>query len=55
MTRWKLCKTLTENFTMMHWIVRNKIEMVANYKSTVKFYDVNKNIDNLESVMRWVS
>jgi hypothetical protein len=48
MTRLKLCKTPTENFTMMNWIVRNKIEMVVNCKSTVKFYNVNKNIDNLE-------
>jgi hypothetical protein len=55
MTQCKLYKIPTEDFTMMNWIVRNKIEMVVNCKLLVKFYDVNKNIDNLEPEMRWVS
>jgi len=37
---------------MMNWIVRNKIEMVVNCKPPIKFYDVNKIIDNLEQKMR---
>jgi hypothetical protein len=27
---------------------RNKIEIVVNYKPLIKFYDVNKIINNLE-------
>ena len=29
--------------------------MVVNCKPPIKFYDVNKIIDNLEQKMRWVS
>ena len=29
--------------------------MVVNYKPPIKFYDVNKIIDNLELEMRWVN
>jgi hypothetical protein len=50
MTRWKLCKTPTKDFTIMNWIVRNKIEMMVNCKPLIKFYD-NKIIDSLEPEM----
>jgi len=55
MTRSNLYKTLTKDFTMMNWILRNKIEIEVNCKPPIKFYDVNKISDNLEPEMRWVS
>jgi hypothetical protein len=55
MTRWKLCKTPTQNFTMINWIMKNKIEMVVNCKPPIKFYDVNKIIDNSKLKMGWAS
>jgi hypothetical protein len=51
MTRWKLCKTPTKDFTMMNRIMRNKIEMVVNCKPPIKFHDINKIIDNSEPKM----
>jgi hypothetical protein len=41
MTRLELYKTPTKDFTIMNWIVINKIEMVVNCKPPIKFYDVN--------------
>jgi len=38
----------------MNWIMKNKIEMVVNYKLPIKFYDINKIIDNSEPRMGWV-
>jgi hypothetical protein len=55
MTRWKLCKTPIKDFTMMNWIMRSKIEMVGNCKLPIKFYDINKIIDNSELRMGWAS
>jgi len=53
MTRWKLYKTPTKDFTMMNWIMKSKIEMVVNCKLLIKFYDINKIIDNSEPRMGW--
>ena len=38
--------------TMMSWMVRNKIQIVVNCKPPIKFYNVDKIINNLELEMR---
>jgi hypothetical protein len=41
------CNPPVENFTSGNWIVGNIIKMLVNYKFLIKFYDINKNINNL--------